>query len=156
MYKWILPLLLSDRFITVLFASCLQALGVLVSGWHQHTTTLSEPWSYIINSWASQGALGVKNLPANAGDMSSIPGSGRYPQEKNGNPLQYSFLENPMDRGTWQATVHRVTKSQTWLKQLSAHMQAKQNIGNYKQYTGGGLHVIKLFISICCFILSTG
>ena len=52
----------------------------------------------------------IKNLPANAGDTDSIPGSGRSPGEANGNPLQYSCLENPMDRGAWQATVHRVTK----------------------------------------------
>ena len=53
----------------------------------------------------------VKNLPANAGDIrdsSSIPGSGRSPGKGNGNPLQYSFLENPMDRGAWWATVHVV------------------------------------------------
>ena len=52
----------------------------------------------------------VKNLLANAGDIrdaGSIPGSERSPGEGNGNPLQYSYLENPMDRGTWQATVHR-------------------------------------------------
>ena len=58
----------------------------------------------------------VKNLPANAGDArdaGSIPGSGRSPGEGNGNPLQYSCLGNPMDRGAWQATVHGVTKSQT-------------------------------------------
>ena len=54
----------------------------------------------------------VKNLPANAGDMGSIPGSGRSPGEGNGNPLQYSCLENSMDRGAWWATVHGVTKSQ--------------------------------------------
>ena len=47
---------------------------------------------------------------------SSIPGSARSPAEGNGNPLQYSFLENPMDKGAWRATVHRVTKSYTWLK----------------------------------------
>ena len=52
----------------------------------------------------------VKNLPANAGDVGSIPESGRSPGEGNGNPLQYSYLENPMDRGTWWATVHRITK----------------------------------------------
>ena len=51
-----------------------------------------------------------KKLPANAGDMGSIPGSGRSPGEVNGNPLQYSCLGNPMDRGAWQATVHAVTK----------------------------------------------
>ena len=57
----------------------------------------------------------VKNLPANAGDargMGSIPGLGRFPGEGNGNPLQYSCLENPMERGAWRAVVHRVTKSQ--------------------------------------------
>ena len=56
-------------------------------------------------------ALVVKNLPANAGDIrntASIPGSGRSPAEGHGNPLQYSCLENPMDRGAWWATVHGV------------------------------------------------
>ena len=61
-------------------------------------------------------ALVVKNPSANAGDTrntSSIPGSGRSPGEGNGNPLQYSCLENPMDRGAWQAVGHGVAKSQT-------------------------------------------
>ena len=69
-------------------------------------------------------ALVVKNPPANAGDMKdlgSIPGSGRSPGGRNGNPLEYSCLENTMDRGAWRATVHRVAKSQTQLKQLSTH-----------------------------------
>ena len=55
----------------------------------------------------------VKNPFANAGDageVDSIPGSGRSPEEENGNPLQYSCLRNPMDRGAWWATVHNVTK----------------------------------------------
>ena len=67
---------------------------------------------------SAQVMLGVKNLPANAGDAryaSSIPGSGRSPGEGNGNPLQYSCLGNPMDRGVWQATVHGVAKSRTQL-----------------------------------------
>ena len=67
---------------------------------------------------ASQVVLVVKNLPANAGDLGDtglIPGLGRSPGEGNSNPLQYSCLENPMDRGTWKATVHGVTKSWTWL-----------------------------------------
>ena len=58
----------------------------------------------------------VKNLPANAGhtrDPGSIPGSGRSPGEGNGNPLQYSCLQNTMDRGAWQAIVHGIAKSQT-------------------------------------------
>ena len=64
--------------------------------------------------------LVVKNLTANAGDvrdMGSIPGSGRFTRGGHGNPLQYSCLENPMDSGAWQATVHRVTQSQARLKQ---------------------------------------
>ena len=52
----------------------------------------------------------VKNPPANAGDAGLIPGLGRPPGEENGNPLWYSFLENSMDRGAWQATVHGVEK----------------------------------------------
>ena len=54
----------------------------------------------------------VKNLPANAG---SVSGFGRFPGGGNGNPFQYSCLENPMDRGAWRATVHGVAKSQTRL-----------------------------------------
>ena len=60
----------------------------------------------------------VKNLPTHAGDLGSIPGSGRSPGEGNGNPPHYSCLENSMDRGTWQAIVHGVAKSRT---QLSTH-----------------------------------
>ena len=56
------------------------------------------------------GGSVVKNLPANAGVTGSIPGSGRSHGEGNGNPLQYSCLGNPMDRGAWQAIVHRVAK----------------------------------------------
>ena len=52
----------------------------------------------------------VKNPPANAGDLSSILGSGRSPGEVNGNPLQYSYMGNPMDRGAWRATVHGLAK----------------------------------------------
>ena len=52
----------------------------------------------------------VKNLPAKAGDEGSIPGSERSPREGNNNPLQYSCVGNPVARGTWQATVHRVAK----------------------------------------------
>ena len=75
--------------------------------------------------WASQVALVVKNPPANAGDVrdvGSIPGLGRSPGEGNGSPLQYSCLENPMDRGGWEAMVHGVAKSQT---RLSTHTIAK-------------------------------
>ena len=67
-------------------------------------------------TWVSQVMLVVKNLPANAEDIRDavlIPGLGRSPGVENGNPLQYSWLENPMDRGTWWATVHGIVKSQT-------------------------------------------
>ena len=69
-----------------------------------------------ISRYVSQVALVVKNLSANAGgvrDLDSIPGLGRPPGEANGNPLQYSCLENPTDRSAWQATVHGVPKNQT-------------------------------------------
>ena len=57
------------------------------------------------------------------------------PGEGNGNPLQYSFLENPMDRGAWWAAVHRVVQSQTWLKQLSKHACTGEGNGNPLQYS---------------------
>ena len=95
-----------------------------VAGWtvkSDHSTvcssctiiTLTSTW-YCANE-LPHGSL-VKSLPANAGYArysGSIPGSGRPPGEGNGNPLWYSCLENPMDRGAWQATVHEVTKSWT-------------------------------------------
>ena len=68
---------------------------------------------------ACPGGTVVKNLPANAGDawgLRSIPGSGRSPGVGNSNPLQYSCLENSMDRGVWRATVHGVKKNKTWLR----------------------------------------
>ena len=71
-------------------------------------------------------ALVVKNPPASAGnvrDLGSTPGSGRSPEGGNSSPLQYSCLENPMDSGACQATVHRVAKSQARLKELSTHMR---------------------------------
>ena len=60
-----------------------------------------------------------KKSACNAGLLGSVPGSGRAPREWNGNPLQYSCLENFMDRRAWQAAVYRVAKSQTQLKQLN-------------------------------------
>ena len=64
------------------------------------------------------GGSAVKNPPANAGNMSSITGSGRSSGEGNGHPPQYSCLRNSMDRGAWWATVHGVTKSQTQLSEF--------------------------------------
>ena len=61
------------------------------------------------------GGLDCKESACNAGDLGSVPGLGRSPGEENGYPLQYSCLENLMDRGAWQATVHGITKS--WIQQ---------------------------------------
>ena len=71
------------------------------------------------------GDSGVKNLLANAGHVGSTPGSGRSPGRGHGDPLQYSCLESPMDRGAWQATVHEVAKGWTWIKWLSTHICIK-------------------------------
>ena len=114
--------------------SCLEnprdggAWWVAVYGVAQSRTWLKQLSSsssrYLI--WVSQVVLVVKNPPADAGDardVHSIPGSGKSPGGRQGNPLQYSCLENPMDRGAWRATVPRVTKSQTRRKWLSTNTQ---------------------------------
>ena len=78
----------------------------------------------MIKSFCLALVLVVKNPRANAGDIrdtGSICGWRRSPGGGHGNPLQYSCVENPMDRGAWQATLHRVAKSWTGLKQLSMH-----------------------------------
>ena len=66
-----------------------------------------------ICTWVSQVTLVIKNLPVNVGDASLIPRLRRCSEGEYGNTLQYSCLVNPMNRGAWQATVYRVTKSQT-------------------------------------------
>ena len=71
---------------------------------------------FVCSTGASQVALVVKNLPANAGDLRDAgltPGLGRSSGGGNGNPLQYSCLENPMDRRAWRTTVHRTAESDT-------------------------------------------
>ena len=67
----------------------------------------------------------AKNPPAKAENIHSIPGSERSPGEGNGNPLQYSCLEKPIDRGTWQATVHGIAKIQTQLSACSLAVESK-------------------------------
>ena len=78
---------------------------------HTHTHTLINLVSLV--------ASVVNNPPANAGNMSSIPGLSRSPGEGNGNPLQYSCLGNPMDRGAWGATVHGVSRESHITQRLS-------------------------------------
>ena len=77
--------------------------------------------SLLMAAWGFPGGSVVKNPPANAGDTSSIPRSGRSPGGGNGNPLQYSCLENSMDRGAWQATVHGVAKELDMTLQLNSN-----------------------------------
>ncbi|XP_060249370.1 calaxin isoform X1 [Ovis aries] len=98
--------------------------------------TLKKMVRWIIQTFllkfTSQVALVVKNLPASAGhirDMGSIPGWGRSTGEENGNPLQYSCLQNPMDRGAWRAIVHRAAKSQTQLSDLACTEIHKPEMG---------------------------
>ena len=69
--------------------------------------------SLFITAWGFPGGSDCKESACNAGDLGSIPGLGRSPGEGHGNPLKYSCLENPMDRGALRAIVHGVTKSQT-------------------------------------------
>ena len=78
-----------------------------------------------------QVAVVVENLLATAGDVrdaGSVPEVGRSPGERHGNPLQYSYLENPMDRRAWQATVHGITKNQTQLNDFHFHQQKDYNL----------------------------
>ena len=92
--------------------------GVLVSHWLGFLMGVTDHRLLIGGSlnWASQVELVVKNPPTNAGDADLIPGLGRSPGGRNGNPFQYSCLEDPMDRGAWQAIVHGVRKSRIRLK----------------------------------------
>ena len=71
------------------------------------------------STWGSQVVLVVEKPACSVGDMGSIPGFGSSPEGGNGYPLQYSCLENPMDRGAWQGTVHKVTQSQTQVKRFN-------------------------------------
>ena len=101
--------------------------------WDKVAVKLYKKW-LIIRGF--QVAVVVKNLLANAGDVrdtGSIPGSGRSPGEGHGNPLQYSYLENSMDRKAWQATEHGMAKSWTWLEWLSKHAQTWKRLGSWEK-----------------------
>ena len=97
--------------------------GVLISKLTKLCTSIMYRW------YAISGSSVVKNLPANAGDAGSIPGSGRSPGGGNGSPLQYSCLGNAMDSGAWRATVHGVAKS--W-RQLSTQEYTSVNCFSLK------------------------
>ena len=93
--------------------------------------------------WVFGGAV-VRNLPASAGDSGSIPWLGRSSGVGNGNPLQYSCLENSMDRGAWWATVHGVAKSRTWLRDWAC-MHTCSAVYNllFQPFLSGQFSVIK-------------
>ena len=104
--------------------SCVQLFAALWIAARQ-ASLFSTASQTLLKLRASQVALGVKSMPTDTGDIrdvGSIPGLGRSPGGGDGNSLQYSCLEDPMDRESWGATVHSVTKSQTRLKQLSTHV----------------------------------
>ena len=94
-------LLPAQLFLLSLHPSLLLSVCVLSLGTFFYYSPLSSLWGF-------PGGSEVKASACNVGDLGSIPGLGRFPGEGNGNPLQYSCLENPMDWGAWWATVHRV------------------------------------------------
>ena len=104
---------------------------------------------------ASQIVRMVKKLGANAGDITDTgltPGSERPPRGGHGDSLQYSWLENPVDRGAWQATVHRVTSS--WIKLKRLRMPSRQIQPQVKNRTGKWNRAV--FSSMCTFTLLSG
>ena len=95
-----------------------------ITNYYRGVLDLSKCWlpsflGHFYQNWTSLVAQTVKHLPYNVGDPGLIPGSGRSPWEGNGNPLQYSCLENPMYGGAWWATVHGVSKNQTRLSNFA-------------------------------------
>ena len=90
--------------------------------WHAVVHGVAKSWTWL-SAWTElnifPGGSDGKESAFNAGDVGSIPRLGRSPGEGNGNPLQYSCLDNPIDRGAWQAIVHRIAKNQTCLSNLA-------------------------------------
>ena len=99
--------------------------------------------------WGFPGGSEVKVSACNVGDPGSIPGLGRSPGEGNGNPLQYSCLENPMEGGAWQATVHGVAKSQTRLSYFTlTFFRTKQQ----QQYLPNITYEFSAYEFLCAFL----
>ena len=99
------------------------------------------------------GGLYGKESACNAGGLGSIPGLGQSPGEGNDNSLQYSCLENPMDRGTWQATVHGVAKSQTWHNTFTLKIYGIEHLFIWLFGYIWYIFVPLLFTYMCLFII---
>ena len=95
------------------------------------------------------GSLDGKASAYNAGDPGPIPGSGRSLGEGNGNPLQYSCLENPMDRGAWWATVHGVAKSRTQLSDFSLLPYAQKVQTTNSSFFNWRINALQCCVSLC-------
>ena len=125
--------------------------------WRAAVHGVAKSWTQL-NWWREGGFPGgtvVKNLPASASDTrdtGSIPGSGRSPGEEKDNPLQYSCLENSMDRGAWWATVHRVSKSQTLPCAWAPAMEGRRGLVRVSMgcfwAAGRGLFHIRLVLNL--------
>ena len=113
--------------------------------WPRDWTQVSRIVGRRFTIWATCNA-------GDTGDMGLIPGLGDSPGGGHGNPLQYSCLDNPMDRGAWWTTVYRVSKSWTWLKWLSMHIQsAREKAGILFSKSLKGKQ-----INVCFYILNNG
>ena len=129
--------------------------GLNTKALHVHGATKFEELSGL--EGASLVAQVVKNPTANAGDTKdtgSVPKWGQSPGVGNGNPLQYSYPENSMDRGTWQATVHRVTKSRTQLNthtHTHTHTGLQESSGNFRHLGGASTPIRIPALPSCSF-----
>ena len=138
-----------DLFIQTFFSAIATLMGTILSLCHVLLRQNAQADSFQgpkigVTSYSSGGSV-VKNLSANAGDMGSIPESGRSPGEGNGNPFQYSYLGNPMDRGVQPATVHGVTEESDMIQQL-----------NNNRYSSALGFSLKLNNTVCCLRFGAG
>ena len=124
--------------------------------WPRHLCFLHSCWHVIcgclfLKSGFPGGSV-VKNWPANAGDAGSVPGLGRSSEEGNDNPLQYSYLENPMDRGVWWATVHGVAKESNTVWWLNNHFWNSPRLASFFQAMVLNTPHLCLSVSLCLWL----
>ena len=110
------------------YVSILDSTPFWRSIWLFHLIPYCFDYCSFIVTFGDPGGSDSKASVYNAGDLGSIPRSGRSPGEGNGNPLQYNCLENPMDRGAWQATIHGVAKSRTQLSDFTFIIFETENV----------------------------